>query len=283
MSKISIITPFFNTEKYLARCIESVLNQSHQDIEFILVNDGSFDNSLAIAKSFAENDNRIIIITQKNQGQSVARNNGIAKATGNYLAFLDSDDFWDKNKLKEQLKFIEDNKLDGCFVNYNALQKNGIKKISKKFEDNHIVTKEEIATNNCISGSCSSILFKKELINNTNLFVPKRYNEDYDLWLRIIFNENKIGYLNKVLLTIDETRLSSSDNSIKMFFDHYYFLFKHLPLIIKKINPNKINHIINTRLGYPLFYVSNKPFYKVIYYTCKVILLSFVFLSNKSN
>jgi len=92
MSKISIIIPVYNTEKYLPTCLDSVLGQTFQDIEVVCVNDGSSDNSAQILEKYAKQDARVRIITQANQGISVARNVGIDQATGKWLAFLDSDD-----------------------------------------------------------------------------------------------------------------------------------------------------------------------------------------------
>jgi len=92
MSKISVIIPVYNTEKYLEACVNSVLNQTYQDFEIILIDDGSKDNSLNLLNKLALKDNRIHIISQENQGVSVARNNGLKQASGKYITFLDSDD-----------------------------------------------------------------------------------------------------------------------------------------------------------------------------------------------
>ena len=92
MPKVSVIIPVYNVEKYLKQCLDSVVNQTLKDIEIICVNDGSTDNSLEILEEYAQKDNRIIIISQENQGQSVARNIALEKATGEYVGFVDSDD-----------------------------------------------------------------------------------------------------------------------------------------------------------------------------------------------
>src|SRR5690606_18531829 len=89
---ISIVVPVYNSEKYLPECIESILNQNYANIELIIVNDGSTDNSLSIAEKFSENDSRIKILSQRNSGVSAARNLGISIAQGDYIGFVDSDD-----------------------------------------------------------------------------------------------------------------------------------------------------------------------------------------------
>ena len=87
--------PIYNAEKYLARCIESMIHQTYRALQIILVNDGATDNSLAIAEQYAKQDSRIEVYSQLHQGQSVARNNGLQHATGEYLSFVDADDYLD--------------------------------------------------------------------------------------------------------------------------------------------------------------------------------------------
>ena len=91
--KISIIVPVYNGEKYFAECIQSILDQSFTDIEVIVINDGSTDGSLPLIKGSAQNDSRVVVINQKNKGVSAARNAGLSKARGDYIMFVDADDY----------------------------------------------------------------------------------------------------------------------------------------------------------------------------------------------
>ena len=93
--KISIVIPAYNAEKYLSQCLDSIINQTLKDIEIICVNDGSTDRTGAILDSYKLIDNRIIVIHKENKGQSMARNTGMAIASGDYIGFVDSDDFVD--------------------------------------------------------------------------------------------------------------------------------------------------------------------------------------------
>lgn len=104
MCKFSIVIPVYNVEKYLKKCLDSVFNQTYKDYEVIVVNDGTKDNSMDIVKNY-----NVKVITQKNQGLSAARNHGVKKATGEYLIFLDSDDYWEKDLLKELAKSLKNN------------------------------------------------------------------------------------------------------------------------------------------------------------------------------
>lgn len=101
--KISVIVPVFNAEKYLKMCLNSLVSQTLKNIEIICIDDGSTDNSLAILDKFKSKDNRIKIIKQKNYGVSMARNNGISEAQGEYIGFVDADDWVDKDFLKNYI------------------------------------------------------------------------------------------------------------------------------------------------------------------------------------
>lgn len=103
---ISVIVPVYNVEKYLEECLNSIQNQTYTDIEVILVNDGSIDNSAVICEKYCKHDNRFKLINQKNQGQSVARNNGVEASTGEFIAFVDSDDIILTNYLETLMQYM---------------------------------------------------------------------------------------------------------------------------------------------------------------------------------
>lgn len=110
---VSIIVPVYNVEKYIGRCIEAIIEQTYKNIEVILVNDCSADESLSICKSYASKDNRIIVLENKKQsGASASRNAGIEKATGEYIMFVDSDDYPCNNYVEEMVKTIEEKNVD---------------------------------------------------------------------------------------------------------------------------------------------------------------------------
>lgn len=120
MPKISVIIPCYNVEKYIRQCLESVVNQTMKDIEIICVDDGSSDGTIEILQEFQEKDNRIKVIEQSNSGAGAARNNGLRIATGKYLSFLDSDDFFEPNMLEESFLSAENYQAD--FVVFNSNQ-----------------------------------------------------------------------------------------------------------------------------------------------------------------
>lgn len=124
MPQISIVIPIYNVELYLQECLDSICKQSFRDIEIILVDDGSIDGSVEISKLYAEKDSRIQVICQQNAGPSAARNKGIRKASGEWVVFVDSDDFFcEKTFLSKLNSTIRNNKAD--MIIYGATRKNG--------------------------------------------------------------------------------------------------------------------------------------------------------------
>lgn len=124
---ISVIVPIYNAEKYLAKCLNSILTQSYQNLEIILINDGSTDESIKIAEAFAGKDSRIRLIDKENEGVSATRNKGIDLANGDFIAFIDSDDEIDKyyfEKLSNE--FFKDPEVDICICNILFVSENGI-------------------------------------------------------------------------------------------------------------------------------------------------------------
>ena len=107
---VSIITPMYNGERFVAKTIESVLNQYYKNWEMIIIDDGSKDNSPTIVEEYSKKDKRIQLVRQKNAGSGAARNNGIRRAKGQYICLLDADDTWENNFLEEQIKLIKENK-----------------------------------------------------------------------------------------------------------------------------------------------------------------------------
>ena len=131
--KISVIVPIYNVEKYLEKCLGSIINQTYKNLEIICVNDGSTDNSLEILKKYSNQDSRIIIIDKKNGGLSSARNEGLKIATGEFIGFVDSDDYIESNTYEECiLKFKEDITIDMVCFSFKFVYENSEHIINSK-------------------------------------------------------------------------------------------------------------------------------------------------------
>lgn len=195
---ISIITSVYNDRNNLNKCIKSVINQTYNKFEFIIIDDGSTDNSLKIINDFAKKDNRIkIIINQKNLGLTKSLNKGIRKSRYNFIARLDSDDWWEKGKLKKQLDFLLENKEYGI-VGTNVIIMNratGKRERLDLPENDHSIREMLLKTTPFVH---SSIMFRKDI-------VPNGYNErfstsqDYELYARILLKTK--GYNLQTYLT----------------------------------------------------------------------------------
>lgn len=122
---VSVIVPIYNTEKYLDQCIASILGQSYKEIECILLNDGSTDRSLDICRKWEERDARIVLINKENEGQGRTRNMGICMAKGEYILFVDSDDFIEKNAIRDILLKMESDQSELCIFSYYACEEKG--------------------------------------------------------------------------------------------------------------------------------------------------------------
>ena len=193
MPKVSVIVPIYNVEKYLEKCINSLLSQTLEDIQIILVNDGSKDNSGNIAKEYEKNNNdRVIYVEKENGGLSDARNYGLKYATGDFIAFLDSDDYIEKNAYEEMYnKAIEEN---ADYVECDFLWEFPNKiRVDKQYPYKN--KKEMLSFVRVVAWNK---LIKRQLIIDNNLEFPKglRY-EDIEFTYKLIPFVNKFAYVDK--------------------------------------------------------------------------------------
>ena len=219
--KISVIIPVYNAEKLIVRCLDSVLNQTYrQDIEIIAIDDGSTDNSLKILESYSD---KIRIYRQVNQGPASARNKGIEKAKGKYLAFLDADDYWEENFLIETISFIEKN--DVIAVSVGQIHKIIGKQdqiMPKLVELDNTIPKEGIVLSNffqfwaennhvCTGSVVMSTTIAKETGGQrTDL----RVTEDLEFWAYMA-TFGKWGFIPKVLFISDGGEVTKAQGWLK--------------------------------------------------------------------
>jgi glycosyltransferase involved in cell wall biosynthesis len=184
---ISVIIPMYNTLHYIERTIESVLTQTYRSLEVVVVDDGSTDNGAEIVKALMLKDPRIKYIFQSNQGVSAARNNAITQSTGEYLAFLDSDDLWFPDKLQKQMTRIISTNMDACYCGYQYFCEDVKGKTFPKhyFEGKILleVIKEKVSV------WTSTVVVKKSIVVNNSLSFRTGLNwaEDMDFFYRLLY------------------------------------------------------------------------------------------------
>ena len=137
MVKVSVVIPFYNVEDYLGECLDSIINQTLDDIEIICVNDGSTDDSLKIVEELATSDDRIKIFSQENQGASASRNHGVKKTHGDYIYFMDSDDILELNALEDLYDFSVSNDLDILIFKMINFNDDTGEKYASNYYENH--------------------------------------------------------------------------------------------------------------------------------------------------
>ncbi len=179
---VSLITPAYNAAAYIAETIESVLVQTYPNWEMLIVNDCSKDNTVEIVQSYAEKDKRIKLINLKqNSGAAVARNTAIQNAKGRYIAFLDSDDLWKKEKLQKQIDFMQQNGYAFTYTSYEHFKETK-ENIQKQVQIPKSLNYQQALKGNQIG--CLTVMLDRKQIANIHFTTQK--HEDYILWLSIL-------------------------------------------------------------------------------------------------
>lgn len=239
--KVSVIVPIYNTEKYLGKCINSIISQDYKNLEIILVNDGSTDSSLEICNKLKKQDSRIIVIDKENSGQSGARNEGLKKATGYYISFIDSDDWIDKKMISTLVKNME---MYSCDVSVCSLE---LTKNTKEKENNeeykirliNPTAAEYITSKYGFGASVCNKLYKKEIIKNIN-FEKSFCNEDGNFNDKVYEKSNKIVFQNSKYYNYYYRPDSTIHGSFKI--DEYKTLKDGIKNINKFTDKKRINY-----------------------------------------
>lgn len=299
MEKISIIIPIYNGEKYLNRCIDSVLNQSYKNIEIICINDGSKDKTLDILKNYQKNDSRIIVIDKKNTGVSDSRNIGIEKSTGKYIAFCDADDIYEKNYIETLYTLLIRKNVDAVRCNFRVIDEsnNQIDKGDLSELNNKIYTSKNIKNiiiPMALNGKwpCFSYLIftKKEKVKNIKFPTDIHMMEDVVFYLNLLLNLDSIYITNKCLYTIMFNQ-EGATNSFKNYERNILNIIdvnKYIVEILKKNNMFDSNNVKNLNFNH-LNAISDFIFKTYLYdknkaiYICKNLSLNTYFIKMVDN
>lgn len=205
--KVSIVVAAYNVEKYIERCLNSLINQTLREIEIIVVNDGSTDDTQQICESFQGLDKRLVVISQDNRGLSEARNTGIRIAKASYIAFVDADDSMDRTMYKKLYEEMKNNNAELVICNFlKVWEDNNLKTIkSRDVLLNKSLLKGNILTKFLTRHDESLVvawnkLYKLDVIKNNNImFLNKAFFEDVGFMVRYLINVKKICYVNEPL------------------------------------------------------------------------------------
>ena len=251
---VSIITPTYNSERFIAETILSVQAQTYQDWEMIIVDDCSTDKTAEIVASFQEKDSRIkYFYNSTNKGSAFSRNLALQKAKGKWIAFLDSDDIWHPEKLEKQIEFMTKNNYHFSYTNYCEIDEN-----SK--ETGILITGPKVITNKlmiayCWPG-CLTVMYDAEKVGIMQT-VDIRINEEYALWIKIAKKHN--CYL------LDENLAKYRRHNNSLTSQSYFKLIKwHYLMFRKSENRNAVSSFIVT-LGNMIFGTYKKIFFRKKY------------------
>lgn len=224
---VSIITPLYNGERFVSATIESVLAQTYPHWEMIIVNDGSTDHSAEIVQSYVDRDNRIKLYTQSNAGSAAARNNGIRRAVGRYIAMLDSDDLWDTGYLQSQVDFMQSKDASVACAAYRFINEEG-KEILTPYVPHPIIPVKQMRITNrvgCLTGIYDTTklgkhFFKEEL---------KSLRDDYAFWLELAEEAGEI-HGNQSVIASYRVWNSFTGNKFKLVKAQFRFYYEYQQL-----------------------------------------------------
>ena len=224
--KITVYITNYNYGEYIEKAIKSVLDQTYENFELLIIDDGSIDNSINIVKGYVENDRRIKLIEkEKNQGAAIARNIGIKESVGRYIAFLDSDDLWMLTKLEDQIIFMKNNK---AVLSYSSYEK--IDEFGNHLNNVNIIkttpTYHDLLKSNHIG--CLTAMIDLKLMNGEKLYMPKiKTRHDNGLWLSILMKGFKVIGNPKVLAKYRHRPGSISFSKVKSGY-YQWKLYRHV-------------------------------------------------------
>lgn len=233
MIKVSVIIPVYNAEKHLGKCIQSVLAQTERNIEVILIDDGSKDKSLDICQFYAEKDQRVRVIHQENAGVSAARNKGITEAIGEYIGFVDSDDWIDTVMYKSMLREADRTEADVVMCDARTVYEDGIIQADTitQLSCNQILKKSDFTPSLLLemAGSAWRCIYKNNRYNdklqkhNTLLFpLGVKFSEDRIFNLYAFGQANKVAYMKEAFYN----RYINKKSAIHRFHEDYFEAYK---------------------------------------------------------
>ena len=210
---VSVIMPAYNSEAFISEAIRSVIQQTYQNWELLVIDDASSDSTLKLIQKYSENDNRIKVFKNSaNLGTHKARNRGIKAAEGDFIAFLDADDQWKPEKLVKQLEILSSDNISACFSSYDLISENG-QPLGKRMEALPVLSYEKLLKANYV-GNLTGIYSVKDL---GKIYCPDiRKRQDWALWLKVIEEGGPMEGILDSLAIYRVRKNSISTNKLEM-------------------------------------------------------------------
>ena len=225
MDLVSVIIPYYKKIKFIKKTIFSIVNQTYKNIEIIIIYDDEDISDFKFISEIQKKDKRITIIKNlRNEGAGNSRNKGIEKAKGKYIAFIDSDDIWQNDKLEKQINYMHANNINVSHTSYYIVDDKE-KILGRRPARNFFLLKELLKS--CDIG-LSTVIIKKDLISSTIKFPTLKTKEDFVLWLKLLENNNRIYALDEYLTFWTKSHNSLSSSTFQKLLDGFKVYNKYM-------------------------------------------------------
>ena len=222
---ITVIIPYHKKINFINKCIESVLSQTFQNFEIILIYDDNDRNELDYIKDLVSKDSRIkLIINTKRLGAGLSRNVGVEHGKGSFIAFIDADDIWKKDKLETQINFMKQNNFDFSHTSYEIIDKNSNVIGYRQARNFH---KLEDLLKSCDIG-LSTVMLSKKILKHNIKFPKLKTKEDFVLWLKLLENKITLASLDKVLTSWSKLGNSLSSSTFQKLIDAFRVYYHYM-------------------------------------------------------
>ena len=266
---ISIVIPIYNAEKYLEECLNSIKNQTYKNFEVIMVNDGSKDDSETICMNFLRSDSRFRYLKKENGGVSSARNVGLDNVEGDYITFIDADDWVDENYLDLLITTVEKNHSDIVVSSYKqfnnidvfylraySLQEKYLLNFERMNRDDFLTIFPKLMSTNVCFNNAVAKLFRKELVNDLRFDTSIKYGEDLDFYFRLYLNVDSVSYVDEPTYVYRMHGDSTTSNFNQEHAEQELSIFKQMHEKIQEIGLpsihyfNKLKKLLELRMDF---------------------------------